>query len=207
MAQYGFAFIGKYCSGCKTCMLACKDCYDLTEEIDFRRVYEYGGGKTTVQDDGTVVSDVFGYYVSIACNHCANPACTEVCPTGAMHKDQDTGLVGVDTDRCIGCGYCAMSCPYASPTVDREKGHSVKCSGCIERVKQGLSPICVEACPQRALVFGELSALRNEYGSLAEIAPLPPSEQTNPSIAIVPPSHALKPYDNGGCILNSKEVM
>lgn len=206
MTQYGFAFIGEYCSGCKTCMLACKDYYDLTTEIDYRKVYEYGGGETTLADDGTVRSTAFGYYVSLACNHCAAPACVEVCPTGAMHKDADTGLVGVDETRCIGCGYCAMSCPYACPTVDREKGHSVKCTGCIDRVKEGKLPICVEACPQRALAFGEISALRQEYGDLAEIAPLPAASYTHPNLAVVPPAHVMKPYSSGASILNEKEV-
>lgn len=48
----------------------------------------------------------------MSCNHCDDPACTKVCPTAAMHKDPETGLVSVDADKCIGCGYCHMACPY-----------------------------------------------------------------------------------------------
>ena len=76
----------------------------------------------------TLQQDCFAYYVSLACNHCARPACMEVCPTGAMHRG-NFGLVSVDERRCIGCGYCALSCPYHAPKVDRLAGHSAKCDG------------------------------------------------------------------------------
>lgn len=207
MTQYGFAFLGDYCSGCKTCMLACKDRFDLATNIAYRKVYEMGGGETILDESGMIRSTVFGYYVSVSCNHCADPACTKVCPTGAMNKDEDTGLVTVDTHRCIGCGYCAMSCPYKCPTVDREKGHSVKCTGCIDRVVKGENPVCVDACPQRALDFGEISALRDTYGDIDEIAPLPEARFTHPNLAIVRPVHALAPYSSGCEIFNLKEVM
>ena len=206
MTQYGFAFLGTYCSGCKTCMLACKDYYDLTVDVNYRKVFEVGGGETVLDDDGSIRSTSFGYYVSSNCNHCADPACVKVCPTGAMNKDEDTGLVTVDA-RCIGCGYCAMSCPYKCPTVDREKGHSVKCTGCMDRVKEGELPICVEACPQRALVFGEISSLRDKYGDVDEVAPLPAARFTHPNLVVVKPVHALAPYSSGVQILNMNEVM
>ena len=131
--QYGFYFNGRRCTGCKTCVLACKDLHDLPSSIAFRQVYEYGGGSWRRQPDGTVTQDTFCYYVSVACNHCGNPACVRVCPTGAMHKDE-RGLVSVDAARCIGCGYCALSCPYRAPKVDRDAGRSVKCDGCTRRV-------------------------------------------------------------------------
>ena len=97
--QYGFYFNGRRCTGCKTCVLACKDLHDLPSSIAFRQVYEYGGGSWWRQPDGTVTQDTFCYYVSVACNHCGNPACVRVCPTGAMHKDE-RGLVSVDAARC-----------------------------------------------------------------------------------------------------------
>ena len=116
--QYGFHFNGRRCTGCKTCVLACKDFHDLPSDIAFRQVYEYGGGTWRRADDGTLIQDTFAYHLSAACNHCGNAACVRVCPTGAMHKDE-RGLVRVDADRCIGCGYCALSCPYRAPKVDR----------------------------------------------------------------------------------------
>ena len=89
-----------------------------------------------------------------------------------MHKDAETGLVSVDADKCVGCGYCHMACPYNAPKVDRSKGHSVKCDGCAERVAAGEKPVCVEACPARALDFGTVEEM-SKVGERGNIAPLP----------------------------------
>lgn len=126
--QYGFHFDAKLCTGCKTCMLACKDYCNLDSASAYRQVYEMQGGGWTVLPDGTLQQDCFAYYVSLACNHCARPACMEVCPTGAMHRG-NFGLVSVDERRCIGCGYCALSCPYHAPKVDRLAGIAPSATG------------------------------------------------------------------------------
>ena len=141
MSQQAFFFDGTRCSGCKTCMFACKDAYDLDVGTAYRRVFEYTGGDTVRNGDGTFGSTCFSYNVSVACNHCDDPVCVRVCPTEAMHKDEQTGLVSVNDRHCIGCGYCHLSCPYSAPRVDRVKGHSVKCDGCIERVAAGEKPV------------------------------------------------------------------
>lgn len=83
--QYGFFIDSSRCTGCKTCELACKDYKDLTPDVSFRRIYEYAGGDWQ-EDNGVWHQNVFAYYLSIACNHCEDPACTKVCPSGAMHK-------------------------------------------------------------------------------------------------------------------------
>ncbi|EOS49684.1 DMSO/selenate family reductase complex B subunit [Adlercreutzia caecimuris] len=184
--QYGFHFNGRRCTGCKTCVLACKDFHDLPSDIAFRQVYEYGGGTWRRADDGTVTQDTFAYHLSVACNHCGNAACVRVCPTGAMHKDE-RGLVRVDADRCIGCGYCALSCPYRAPKVDRVAGRSAKCDGCAERVAEGRQPICVEACPLRALDFGPIDELRAAWGTVADVPPLPAATATAPNLVVSPP--------------------
>ncbi len=207
MAQYGFAFNAAYCNGCKTCMLACKDRYDLDGETNFRRVFEYGGGKAYFDENGLLANDCFGYYLSISCNHCDDPACVKVCPTAAMTKDAETGLVHVDESRCIGCAYCEMACPYGNPSISAETGHSHKCTGCIDRVKEGKSPICVEACPQRALRFGKIDELREQFGGDANIAPLPDSSYTSPNFVIAPCSQTRPSGDAEGRILNPPEVM
>ena len=141
MAQYGFYFDATRCTGCKTCEAACRDYHDLPLELSYRHVYELEGGSWSQAADGTWTTDSYTYYTSFACSHCTNPACTHVCPTGAMHKDDD-GIVSVDTHRCIGCGYCELACPYGNPHVNRDKGHSVKCDGCAERVAAGRKPVC-----------------------------------------------------------------
>ncbi len=81
--QYGFFIDSARCTGCKTCELACKDYKNLTPEVSFRRIYEYAGGDWQ-EDNGVWQQNVFAYYLSIACNHCEDPACTKVCPSGAM---------------------------------------------------------------------------------------------------------------------------
>ncbi len=206
MTQYAFYFDGTRCTGCKTCEFACKDYYDLNSEVQYRKVYECSGGETVKDDDGYLSTTCFAYYVSMACNHCDDPACVEVCPTGAMHKDAEMGLVSVDAEKCVGCGYCHMACPYNAPKVDREKGHSVKCDGCLERVQQGEQPLCVRACPARALEFGPVEdiAKRGERGN---IAPLPEPHYTNPNLYIKPSADAKPAGSADGKVVNPLEVM
>jgi len=206
MGRYGFHFDGTRCTGCHTCVLACKDYHDLSDHIAYRQVYEYGGGDWEQDEQGSWTSDVFLYFVSLACNHCESPACTQACPTGAMHKDE-LGFVSVDSARCIGCGYCALSCPYHAPKVDRTVGHSVKCDGCEERVVAGRLPVCVEACPLRALDFGPYDELLSRYGRGTDVAPLPASGWTNPSLLVTPSRHARPTDDTDGSLENLDQIV
>lgn len=187
VGQCGFHFNARRCTGCRSCVLACKDYHDLAGGVAFRQVYEFVGGGWHEGRAGELEQDCYAYYVSNSCNHCLAPVCVEVCPTGAMHKEDD-GLVLVDARRCIGCGYCALACPYRAPKVDRELGRSVKCDGCADRVRGGGRPICVEACPMRALDFGEVEDLAQRYGSCADVPPLPDSSATMPCLVVTPPA-------------------
>ncbi|PJE78470.1 Anaerobic dimethyl sulfoxide reductase chain B [invertebrate metagenome] len=206
MTQMGFYVDTTKCTGCKTCQLSCKDENDLHVGVNWRRVYEYGGGNWVQHEDGTFDQDVFAYYVSISCNHCAEPACAKACPTGAMHKREKDGLVVVATDVCVGCRYCEMACPYGAPQFDAEKKHMTKCDGCYDRLEQGKSPICVESCPLRALEFGPIDELRAKYGTQADIAPLPKSDLTHPSLVIKTNKNARPSGDTTGHIMNTREV-
>ena len=85
MKQYGFYIDSSKCTGCKTCQLSCKDNKDLDVGVNYRRVYEYAGGNW-VKDGDAWQQDIFSYYLSIACNHCSEPACAKVCPSGAMRN-------------------------------------------------------------------------------------------------------------------------
>lgn len=204
MTQYGFHFDGTRCTGCKTCVLACKDKKDLSTEISFRNVYEYGDGSWTQDDGGAWTCDAYAYHVSVACNHCDSPACMAKCAQGAISKDPDTGIVAIDPEKCIGCGTCAITCPYSAPKVDERK--AVKCDMCADRVTQGKQPICVEACPLRALDFGEISELRKKYGEVAAVAPLPSADETKPNIVITEPVNAKPAGDTTGSVLNEREI-
>lgn len=204
MEQYGFYFDATRCTGCKTCEAACRDYHHLSSGQTYRHVYELEGGDWTQNADGTWTTNGYTYYTSFACQHCDDPACTRVCPTGAMHKD-DNGIVDVDQSKCIGCGYCALACPYDNPKVDREAGHSTKCNGCAERVAAGKQPICVEACSMRCLQFGPVSSLPSE-GQRAAVAPLPEPELTQPNLYIKP-CHVSKPSGSLECrVANKSEV-
>jgi len=127
--------------------------------------------------------------VLLLCNHCDNPPCVRVCPTRATWKRED-GIVMMDYHRCIGCRYCMAACPYGSrgfnwsdprphiarlnpdyPT--RTKGVVEKCNFCEERLARELAPACVEACPKKAMAFGDLndpgSSVRALLGSRYDI--------------------------------------
>ncbi|MCG9703248.1 dimethylsulfoxide reductase subunit B [Vibrio natriegens] len=206
MTQYGFYVDSSKCTGCKTCQVSCKDRNQLDVGPKLRRVYEYGGGSWVKNVDGTFEQDVFSYYLSISCNHCEHPTCVEGCPSGAMHKRAEDGLVVVNQEVCIGCRYCEMRCPYGAPQFDEEKKVMAKCDGCYEYVARGEKPICVASCPQRALDFDEIETLRAKYGTQAEIAPLPKAYLTQPNLVVKAHASARLSGDSSGSILNPEEV-
>ena len=207
MTQYGFHFDGTRCTGCKTCELACKDYHDLSCDVAFRQVYEYGGGSWSQSADGLWANDTFTYFLSEACNHCDSPACFAACSQGAIVQDEDTGLVYIEEEKCANCGACAEACPYSIPKADAEKGVYVKCDGCKDRVAEGKMPVCVEACPLRALDFGDIEELRSEFGDVAAIAPLPDPSETKPNIVITEPKNARPVDDAQGAVLNVGELV
>lgn len=111
----------------------------------------------------------------------------KACPTGAHHKRTEDGLVVINTDKCIGCGNCAKACPYGAPELDEKAHKMTKCDACLNRLEQGLQPICVEACPQRALEFGDIEELRKKHGNVDTIYPLPQPAATHPNLVIHAP--------------------
>ncbi|RXA93940.1 MULTISPECIES: DMSO/selenate family reductase complex B subunit [Yersinia] len=205
MKQYGFFVDSTKCTGCKTCQISCKDEKNLELGPKLRRVYEYGGGSWT-QQGNIWVQNVFNYYLSIACNHCSSPTCVTGCPTGAMHKREEDGLVVVNQDLCVGCRYCEMRCPYGAPQFDAKKKLMTKCDGCYQRIAEGKKPVCVESCPQRALDFDEITVLRDKYGEENAIAPLPLAHLTHPNLVIKAHRDAKPSGDTSGSIQNPAEV-
>lgn len=204
--QYGFYFDNTRCTGCKTCEMACKDYYDLGTDRTYRRVIDYEGGQWEAGESGTYTHSVYAYHISLSCNHCNNAACIQVCPTGAMHKD-DQGLVWPDWRKCIGCGYCTMACPYHAPIIDQKAKKSSKCDGCRERIAQGKEAICVEACPLRALEFRSITAIEKDYpGCGSQIMPLPDYAYTLPNLVIKSSPAAQKALSEKGHIANRGEL-
>lgn len=204
MTQFGFYFDSTKCTGCKTCEAACRDVNRLELGSTYRRVWEIEGGSWSQGANGVWNTDSYTYYVSVSCNHCDNPACVHVCPTGAMAKDEN-GVVSVDEHRCIGCGYCALACPYGAPHVDRELGHSVKCDLCASRREDGGVPACVEGCSHRALEWGPVEGIEQGDGR-ASMAPLPEPEVTHPNLFVTKCSQ-MQPCGSTECrVANAAEV-
>lgn len=204
--QLAFYFDASACVGCKSCEIACKDKNNLPLGVRLRRVFEYGGGGWINVDGFFVPNQVFTYFASAACMHCVDPACTKVCPTGAMYKREDDGVVLIDTNKCIGCRYCEWSCPYGAPQFNEAAGAMVKCNFCVDLQAIGEAPACVATCPQRCLDFGDLDELRAKYGDLDAIEPLPDGSITNPALVITPHRYAQKSGTGTGKIRNIAEV-
>lgn len=202
----GFYFDNTLCTGCRTCVMACADYRDLPAGRAYRRVIDYEGGSCEADAHGIVRTNAYAYHVSLACNHCERPECVHVCPTGAMHKNE-LELVCVDVEKCIGCGYCTMACPYHAPSIDPLSRQSSKCDGCSERVAEGRQPICVEACPLRALAFGEAEELRKIYENVSsDIMPLPESSYTRPHLFMRLSPAAVGAFEAKGFIANPIEI-
>ncbi|MDX9941665.1 MAG: DMSO/selenate family reductase complex B subunit [Bacteroidales bacterium] len=182
--QLGFFFDASACSGCKTCQVACKDKNDLPMGIRWRRVYEVSGGEW-VQQGKAWVPEIFSWHVSMACNHCQDAICLKSCPNKAITRNE-LGVVLIDARKCMGCRYCEWTCPYGALQFDPEQKVMTKCNFCIDYLEQGQAPACVAACPMRALDFGELEALRERYGSVNEVFPLPQKNFTDPALVVKP---------------------
>ena len=201
MTQYGFYVNTEICTGCKACMTACMDRNDLEDDEKIRKVYEFAGGSYATDENGAFSSTAFAYYVSLTCQQCDNPACVANCPTGAMQKYAD-GIVRSDHEVCIGCGACALACPYGHPFVSKTINKSIKCTLCTDEASEdGVPhPACATACPVRALEFGPIDELRERYGDTCTIALF--GDETKPNVVINPHRDS----DKGGEIMNLAEI-
>ncbi|MEM0021291.1 MAG: 4Fe-4S dicluster domain-containing protein [Fervidicoccaceae archaeon] len=141
------------CVGCKSCEIACHIEHSKSKDL-YKAIFEIPRPKRF-----NTVLKVDQYNASLRCAHCEDPPCANVCPTGALQKDEETGFVTYNPAKCIGCWQCAMVCPFGAIYPDYETLTAAKCDGCIERVKSGRLPACVEACPTNALVFADVKEM------------------------------------------------
>ncbi len=195
--EFAYALDLSRCVGCRRCVYACvaENNQSRRPQVHWIRVarmeaergldfaharYDYN--PDTVPEPGY-------FYVPIACQQCRNPPCTKVCPVRATWREPD-GIVVVDYDWCIGCRYCMAACPYgarhfnwAEPDLQpedlnpdmhylgnrpRPKGVVEKCTFCIQRVRKGRYPACVEVCPVGARKFGNLLDPQGEVRYIIE---------------------------------------
>ncbi len=135
------------CIGCFSCVVACKLENNVQLGAYWNRVLNVGPSGT--------FPDVEAYPLPVLCNHCDDPKCVAVCPTGASQK-RDDGIVLIDKDKCIGCQYCTMACPYGVRTFNKEQRVVEKCTFCAHLVESGKDPACVAACCAKARIFGDI---------------------------------------------------
>ena len=187
--QFGLAINMKRCIGCHTCSMACKLENNTPNGVWWTQVLTNDGEVGMDVAVGTFPNTTLDFR-PFSCQHCTTPACETVCPTGATHKDEETGIVLVDSDVCIGCQACIEACPYqgigngvrtyidgepeyhldvALGSAEAVQHHATtveKCLLCYQRTSQGGVPACVETCPQRARVFGDLDDPNSEISQL-----------------------------------------
>ena len=142
------------CVGCLACMVACKAVNNVPFGSYWNKVLRIG---PSLKAGATSAHDVEMYYLPVQCQHCENPECVKVCPTGASHKLAD-GTVQVDKSKCIGCQFCAMACPYGVRYLNEEERVVEKCTLCEQKIAQGELPQCVAQCGGRARFFGDVDA-------------------------------------------------
>jgi anaerobic dimethyl sulfoxide reductase subunit B (iron-sulfur subunit) len=205
MNTFGFHFDSSSCSGCKTCQVACKDKNDLPAGLRYRRVYEIAGANWKKTDEGAWEHDIVAYNLSIACNHCEDPACVKACPTKAMHAALD-GIILIDPKKCVGCRYCEWACPYGAPQYNQKSGTMQKCDFCRDYILDGKQPVCVASCPMRALEFGPIGQLVEKFGDNRTVFPLPNPELTKPALYIKPHPDSGRASELGASIINREEV-
>ena len=179
MTRYGMAIDLKRCVGCQACATACKIANNLPKDIVYNVVYtktdrDWDADFGTAVVGGTFPNCVLEF-LPVQCQHCENPSCLRVCPTGATQKRED-GIVWVDNELCIGCAACIMACPYdgvrsmnenepeyyLDVTVGEhdapvhEAGTVEKCTFCKNLVDRGEVPACMQLCMGRARFWGDL---------------------------------------------------
>jgi formate dehydrogenase iron-sulfur subunit len=149
------------CTGCEKCVRACKRENHLEPDRPWRGQGAVNGLSAT--RFSTILRRPNNHFVRQQCRHCLEPACVSACLVGAMQKTPE-GPVIYDGEKCMGCRYCMVACPYGIPRYqwDRAVPYVRKCTLCYPRLKEGRMPACVEACPEKAVIFGDRAELLAE---------------------------------------------
>ena len=144
------------CVGCHSCELACALAH--TEAGELIKAIQNG------EKPGTRIAiEVHGNKpVPLHCHHCEVATCMMVCPSGAIHRKAVREPVLVNQDKCIGCHMCVQACPFGMMMINASGKGVLKCDLCINRLEEGMDPACVVACPTKAVIFIEDSAVSKE---------------------------------------------
>ena len=191
--RYGMGIQVDRCIGCARCVEACKTENEVPKEPVFVRTWveryvihakseahvSLLGAEVNTHSQGLTRDSLRSFFVPKLCNQCSNPPCVQVCPVEATFSTNE-GVVLVDSDRCMGCGYCIQACPYGARYLHPVTRTADKCTFCYHRVQRGLLPACVEVCPTQARVFGDLDSVASPLSRLRRMKKI----------------HVLKPYLN-----------
>lgn len=152
MTHYAIVTDLNRCVGCLACSVACKAENGVPVGNYWNKTLRVGPNP---KYEGAQWPDVEMYFLTVQCQHCKNPECVHVCPTGASHITEN-GTVQIDKSKCIGCQFCVMSCPYGVRYLNEEERVVEKCTLCQQKIDQGELPQCVTQCSARARFFGDL---------------------------------------------------
>lgn len=189
--RYAYCLNLSKCNGSRYCVAACQKENNLDRSIQYIKVLEMDKGSFNLEKSNRFYSGKVPkegkFYLPVQCHHCENAPCTRACPIEATWKEKD-GIVVVDYDWCIGCRYCQAACPYEArsfnyhtPKVPKEeinpnqaylsnrirpRGVIEKCTFCLQRVRNGRFPACLEACPTGSRKFGNILDPESEVSQI-----------------------------------------
>ena len=170
----------------------------------------YGANWDEDTSSGTYPNN-YHFYLPRLCNHCTNPACLKACPTQAIYKREEDGIVVLDEDKCQGFRKCNQACPYKKVYFNFVTKKSTKCIFCFPRIEQGVAPACARQCPGRLRFVGFLD---DENGPIHKLVyqwkvalPLHPEYGTEPNVFYVPPILAASFDENGDFAENPRIPM
>ena len=160
MSKYFIKTNQNRCIGCKACEVHCQAKNRLTPDMKFGQLISVG----PLRRKG--LPKILSMFMP--CFHCEKPWCVSSCPTGAMTRRDEDGIIYVQEELCVGCKACIIACPWKVPQWDDASGRAYKCDFCMDRVDQGLNPACVAGCTAHALDFKRPNVAsretREEYG-------------------------------------------
>jgi Fe-S-cluster-containing dehydrogenase component len=179
MEKHVFIFDQNRCVGCEACVVACLNENGALPRKDWRRV---------TASNPLHVPGLPLLYLSMACNHCDDAPCKQHCPALAFQRDEHTGAILQDPERCIGCTYCSWACPYDAPVPDPRSGTIAKCDFCTHRLREGKKPACANLCPT-----GALDATRKNFSREEAFRSSPVQVRVGSSLEILPPGRPAGP--------------
>lgn len=180
-SQLAMVIDSSKCIDCKACMVSCKVANEVPQG-QWRNWIKQALPDLRAPRPGRA------HFQPGGCMHCDNPICVAACPTGATFKSDKDGTVVIDQDLCIGCGNCIPACPYAARYRHPEKKKAEKCDFCTERRARGQVPACVDTCPTKARVFGDIGDPTSEAAMLLKENPdavvkvIHPESDTKPNM-------------------------